>query len=242
MEGNYTQSAKGFFVTGTDTDVGKTIITAALIKASGLLGFRTCGMKPIETGCLREGDIFIPSDGIFIKTIAHMKQTVDHISPCCFEEPLAPLPASEIEGTPVDLEKIRKEYAALSQEYDAVVVEGIGGLLVPIRKDYFILDLARDLGLPVIIVSRPGLGTINHTMLSVNYAMKEGLTVAGIIINYSRPLEGSPAENTNPDVIKKISPVPIIGIFPYLKDLEETTIERAVVKSLNLEILRTYLS
>jgi dethiobiotin synthetase len=241
MEGNYTQSAKGFFVTGTDTDVGKTIITAALIKASGLLGFRTCGMKPIETGCLREGDMFIPSDGIFIKTIAHMEQTVDHISPCCFEEPLAPLSASEIEGTPVDFEKIRKECAALSQKYDVVVVEGIGGLLVPIRKDYFVVDLARDFGLPIIVVSRPGLGTINHTMLSVNYAIKEGLTVAGIIINYSRPPEGSPAENTNPDVIKKISPVPIIGIFPYLKDLEETTIERAVVKSLNLEIIKKYM-
>ena len=198
-------------------------------------------MKPIETGCLREGDAFIPSDGIFIKTIAHMEETVNHISPCCFEEPLAPLPASEIEGTPVDFKKIRKEYAALSQKYDVVIVEGIGGLLVPIRKDYFVLDLARDFGLPVIVVSRPGLGTVNHTMLSVNYAIEEGLAVAGIIINYSRPPEGSPAENTNPDVIKKISPVPIIGIFPYLRDLEETTIEKAVVKSLNLEIIKKYL-
>jgi len=233
--------AKGFFVTGTDTGVGKTIITAALIKASSLLGFRTCGMKPIETGCLREDDTFIPSDGIFIKTVAHMEETVNHISPCCFEEPLAPLPASEIEGTPVDFEKIRKEYAALSQKYDVVIVEGIGGLLVPIRKDYFVLDLARDFGLPVIVVSRPGLGTINHTMLSVNYAIAEGLAVAGIIINYSRPTDGSPAENTNPNVIKKISPVPIIGIFPYLRNLEETTIERTVVKSLNLEIIKKYL-
>ncbi len=168
--------AKGFFVTGTDTGVGKTIITAALIKTSNLLGFRACGMKPIETGCLREGDILIPSDGMLIKTIAHMEETVNHISPCCFEKPLAPLPASEIEGTPVDFEKIRKAYAELSQKYDVVIVEGIGGLLVPIRKDYFVLDLARDFGLPVIVVSRPGLGTINHTMLSVNYAIKEGLS------------------------------------------------------------------
>jgi len=134
-----------------------------------------------------------------------------------------------------------KEYASLSQKYDVVIIEGIGGLLVPIRKDYFVLDLARDFGLPVIVVSKPGLGTINHTMLSVHYAIKEGLSVAGIVINYSRPPEGSLAENTNPDVIKKISPVPIIGIFPYLKDLEETTIEKTVVKSLNLEILRKYL-
>lgn len=233
--------AKGFFVTGTDTGVGKTIITAALIKTSNLLGFRACGMKPIETGCQREGGILIPSDGMLIKTVARMEETVNHISPCRFEKPLAPLPASEIEGISVNFEKIRKAYAELSQKYDVVIVEGIGGLLVPIRKDYFVLDLARDFGLPVIVVSRPGLGTINHTMLSVNYAIKEGLTVAGIIINYSQPPEGTPAEKTNPDVIKEISPVPIIGIFPYLNDLEETTIERAVVKSLNLEIIKKYL-
>jgi dethiobiotin synthetase len=233
--------AKGFFVTGTDTGVGKTIITAALIRACTLLGFRTCGMKPIETGCLREGDRLIPSDGTFIKTIAHMEDAINHITPCCFEKPLAPLPASEIEGTQVDFEKIGKAYAELSQKYDVVIVEGIGGLLVPIRKDYFVFDLARDFRLPLIVVARPGLGTINHTMLSVNYAIREGLTVAGIIINYSKPPERTPAEDTNPEVIKKISQVPIIGVFPYLKDLEETTIERAVVKSLNLEIIKKYL-
>ena len=233
--------AKGFFITGTDTGIGKTVITAALIKTANLLGFRACGMKPIETGCLREGDVLIPSDGMFIKTIAHMGESVNYISPCCFENPLAPLPASEIEGISVNFEKIKKAYAELSQKYDVVIVEGLGGLLVPITGDYFVLDLARDFGLPVIVVSRPGLGTINHTMLTVNYAINAGLFVAGIIINYSLPSEGTSAENTNPEVLKKISPVPIVGIFPHLKDLEETTIERAIVKSLNLELIKRYL-
>ena len=233
--------AKGFFITGTDTGIGKTVITAALIKTANLLGFRACGMKPIETGCLREGDVLIPSDGMFIKTIAHMGESVNYISPCCFENPLAPLPASEIEGISVNFEKIKRAYAELSQKYDVVIVEGLGGLLVPITGDYFVLDLARDFGLPVIVVSRPGLGTINHTMLTVNYAINAGLVVAGIIINYSLPSEGTSAENTNPEVLKKISPVPIVGIFPHLKDLEETTIERAIVKSLNLELIKRYL-
>lgn len=232
---------KGFFITGTDTGVGKTVITAALIKAVHLLGFRTCGMKPIETGCLREGDILVPSDGMFIKTVAHMEETIKHISPCCFESPLAPLPASEIEGISVNLEKIQKAYDDLAKNYDVIIVEGIGGLLVPVLRDYFVLDLARDLKLPVIVVSRSGLGTINHTMLTVNYALKEGLVVAGIIINYSQLPEGTLAENTNPEIIKKISPVPIIGIFPYLKDLESSTLEKAVIKNLNFEILKKYL-
>ncbi len=232
---------KGFFITATDTGVGKTVITAALIKAIGILGLRPCGMKPIETGCIKEGDVLIPSNGMFIKAIAHMEEDIRFISPCCFKSPLAPFPASEIEGISVNLERIKRAYTELSKNYDAVVVEGIGGLLVPIKRDYFVLDLIREFGLPVIVVSRPGLGTINHTMLTVNYAIKEGLEIAGIIINYSRPPEGTLAEATNPEIITQISPVPIIGVFPYLEDMESNTIERAMVKDLNIELIKRYL-
>ncbi len=245
--------AKGFFVTGTDTGVGKTVITAALIKASGLLGLRACGMKPIETGCtksefgVRSSEFgvkkraLIPSDGMFLKEMARLDDSLDLITPICFESPLAPLPASELEGVPVDFGKIQKAYTDLSKKYDAIIVEGIGGLLVPIKRDYFVLDLARDFGLPIIVVSRPGLGTLNHTMLTVNYAIKEGLKVAGIIINYNRPHRDTLAEDSNPEIIKQISPVPIIGVFPYLKDLESSTIEKAVVKNLDIETIKKYL-
>jgi len=245
--------AKGFFVTGTDTGVGKTVITAALIKTIGLLGIRACGMKPIETGCKRSNFKFqisnfkfkdrmlIPSDGMFLKEIAGMDSSIDLIAPICFESPLAPLPASELEGVPVDLGKIQKAYTDLSKNYDAIIVEGIGGLLVPIKRDYFVLDLARDFGLPIIVVSRPGLGTLNHTMLTVNYAIKEGLNVAGIIINYNRPYRDTLAEDSNPEIIKQISTVPLIGVFPYLKDLESSVIEKAVVKNLDLETIKKYL-
>lgn len=244
--------AKGFFVTGTDTGVGKTIITAALIRAAHILGFKACGMKPIETGCKTagsrqeavvssKGKTLIPSDGMFLKKMAGMADPLDLVTPVCFEKSLAPLSASGIEGKPVDLKKIKKAFAYLAGSYDAVIVEGIGGLLVPINKEYFVLDLARDFGLPLIVVSRPGLGTINHTMLTVNYALKEGLNVAGIIMSYTRTQEGDLAEKTNPEVLKQISPVPIIGIFPYLKDLESSAIEKAVIKNLDLELIRTFL-
>jgi dethiobiotin synthetase len=233
--------AKGFFITGTDTGVGKTVVAVAIIKAIGLIGLRACGMKPIETGCIREGDILVPLDGMFIKTIARMEENVKHISPCCFESPLAPLAASEIEGVSVDFDKIKRAYADLKRNYDVVVVEGIGGLLVPIKRGYFVLDLARDFGLPTIVVSRPGLGTLNHTMLTVNYAIKEGLDVAGIIINYNHPPKETLAEETNQEIIKQISKVPIIGVFPYLKDMESATIEKAVVKNLDIEIIKKYL-
>ncbi|OGW37476.1 MAG: dethiobiotin synthase [Nitrospirae bacterium RBG_13_39_12] len=233
--------AKGFFITGTDTGVGKTVVTAAIIKAIGLLGLRACGMKPIETGCIKEGDVLVPLDGMFLKTIARMEENVKHISPYCFESPLAPMAASEVEGVSIDFEKIKRAYTDLKKNYDAVVVEGIGGLLVPIRRDYFVLDLARDFGLPIIVVSRPALGTLNHTMLTVNYAIKEGLNVAGIIINYNCPPKDTLAEDTNPEIIKQISKAPLIGVFPYLTDMESVTIEKAVLKNLDIEILKKYL-
>jgi len=238
--------AKGFFVTGTDTGVGKTIITGALIKAAHILGFKACGMKPIETGCKRKenrdgNDSLIPADGTFLRETTGTDESIDLITPIRFENPLAPLPASEIEDKPIDLDKIKTAYKELSNRYDVIIVEGIGGLLVPIKIGHLVIDLAKDFGLPIIVVSKPGLGTINHTMLTVNCAINNGLDVAGIIINYTRTSEGTLAENTNPEIIRRLSPVPVIGIFPYLKDLESRTIERGLVKSLNLEIIRKHL-
>ena len=245
--------AKGFFITGTDTGVGKTIIATALIMVISRLGFTTGGMKPVESGCTKtrgkgqgargnsEKNILMPHDGMFIKTMAHMEENIGHITPCRFKSPLAPLPASEIEGITVDFEKIRKAFADLSKKYDVVIVEGIGGLLVPITRDYSVIDMAKDFNLPLIVVSRPSLGTINHTMLTVNYAIKEGLRVAGIIINYSQPPENTLAEATNPEIIKRISPVPVIGIFPYLTDMESATIEKTAEETLDIDIVRTFL-
>jgi dethiobiotin synthetase len=246
-------NARGFFITGTDTGVGKTIITAALIKAAKFFGLSACGMKPIETGCLKskfkvkssklkvKEEVLIPSDGMFLRKIAGMNDPIDLVTPIRFQNPLAPFPASEIDGIPVDIDKIKTAYSELSKKYDAIFVEGIGGLLVPIKKDYSVLDLARDFGLPIIIVSRPGLGTINHTMLTVNYAIKEGLPVAGIIINHSQPSKSSLAEETNPEVIRQLSTVPLLGIFPHLDKLDADIIEEAAKKTLDIEIIKNYL-
>ena len=238
--------AKGFFVTGTDTDVGKTIITAALIKAAHFLGFNACGMKPIETGCKRKANregnnSLIPSDGTFLREITGTGESIGLITPIRFENPLAPLPASEIEDKPIDIDKIKAAYKELSSRYDVIIVEGIGGLLVPIKIGHSVIDLAKYFRLPIIVVSKPGLGTINHTMLTVNYAIKEGFDVAGIIINYIRPPESTLAENTNPEIIRRLSPVPVLGIFPYLKDLESRTIGKESLRNLDIEIIRTFL-
>jgi dethiobiotin synthetase len=141
----------------------------------------------------------------------------------------------------IDLDEIILSFSSLSKKYAAMVVEGIGGLMVPIREDYSVIDLAREFRLPLLIVAKPGLGTINHTMLTVRCALDAGLVVAGVIINYSYPPEGSLAEKTNLKLLGRICPVPILGTFPYLKNFDEDKIASAAMKNLDVEALKKYL-
>lgn len=233
--------SKGFFITGTDTGVGKTIIAGAIIRALNSLGTKACGMKPVESGCRSEGGVLVPDDGMFLKHIAHMEEPLTLITPCRLASPLAPLPASEIDRIDVNITEIKKAFTELSGRYEAVVVEGVGGLLVPIRTDYYVIDLAREFGLPLIVVAKPGLGTINHLLLTVKYALKEGLEIAGVIINYSHRPENSLAEETNPGVLARICPVPVIGTFPWLKGMEQDLIEKTAVKNLDLDLIKKHI-
>jgi dethiobiotin synthetase len=233
--------SKGFFIAGTDTGVGKTIMAGVMIKALSFLGHRVGAMKPVESGCGREGEVLVPFDGMFLKQSAHMDEPVRLVTPCCFETPLAPLSASEIDMKEVDTAEIRKAFNVLSANYSAMIVEGIGGLMVPVKKDYYVVDMAKEFGLPLLLVARPGLGTVNHTMLSIRCALNEGLEVAGVIFNYSKPPEESLAEKTNPKLLAQICPVPIICIFPYLSNLDEDSIAMAAIKNLDLEVLKKFL-
>jgi dethiobiotin synthetase len=224
---------KGFFVTGTDTGVGKTIIAGALIRELMASGLRVGAMKPVESGCRRHGGVLIPSDGNFLKDIACMTEDIRHITPYALEAPLAPLAAAELEDVNIEPEVIRQEFHRLVEKYEAMVVEGVGGLLVPIRKDYFVLDMARDLGLPLVVVTRPVLGTINHTLLTVRYAIEEGLEVAGVVINQAAMSSGSLAERTNPEVLGRLLPVPVLGVFPHLAGKSAQALDRAAAGSLD---------
>ncbi len=232
--------SKGFFIVGTDTGVGKTIVAGAMIKALSFLGHHVGAMKPDESGCSREGEVLVPSDGMFLRQTAHMDEPITLVTPCCFESPLAPLAASEIDMKEVDLAEIRRAFKELSAKYSAMIVEGLGGLMVPIKKDHYLVNMASEFGLPLILVARPGLGTINHIMLSVDCALKEGREVAGLIINYSTPPDGGLAEKTNPGLLARICPIPVISVFPYLSSPDEDSIAKAALKNLDLETLKKY--
>jgi dethiobiotin synthetase len=232
---------KGFFITGTDTGVGKTLIAAAFIKTIQFLGKKVCGMKPVESGCGRRGEALIPNDGMFLRQVSHADEPLTLITPCCLESPLAPMAAAQVDGKDIDIPGIGRAFSSLSGRYEVLVVEGIGGLMVPVVRDYYALDLAGEIGLPLIVVARPGLGTINHIMLTVHCALKAGLTVAGIVINYGQPPENSLAEQTNPKLLSQISPVPVMGTFPYLESREEEEITKAALKNFDLKLIRNWL-
>lgn len=227
----------GFFITGTDTGVGKTVVTAAIIKALHAMKVKAAAMKPIETGCRIIDNLPFPSDGMFLKETALMDEDISQITPYCFETPAAPFVASGLEKKDIDTGVIRACFDRLRDRYGTVIVEGIGGIMVPVKRAYFVSDLIKELGLPVIVVCRPSLGTINHTLLTINYALKEGIKVAGVIINFSRPEEETTAELTNRSVIEQFNPAAVLGTLPYLKDLGPGTLEAAALKYLNMDLL-----
>ncbi|MEJ2685178.1 MAG: dethiobiotin synthase [Candidatus Sulfobium sp.] len=235
---DFQELPRGFFVTGTDTGVGKTIIAGAVVEVLKSLGFHTGVMKPVESGCTRRGNSLVPNDAMLLKRITHADDPISDISPSLFESPLAPMAAAEIEKKVVDLGNIKKVFARMSRKYEALVIEGVGGLMVPLKKDYYALDLARDFGFPVIVTARPGLGTINHTLLTVNTAISEGLIVAGVVINYRHPPLNDLAEETNLTLLPRILPASIAGVFPYIGNPDEVSIAKAAVTTLDIGLLR----
>lgn len=204
---NWLPKGKGIFVTGTDTEVGKTHVAGLIIRQLREKGINVGVMKPVATGSR--------NDAIFLKRVAEVNDPLDLINPVFLKKPLAPWIAAGIDGKRIDTSSIWDAYSILKKKYEFIIIEGIGGLLVPITRKVYIIDIAKRFGFPLVIVSRPGLGTINHTLLSVNYARDYGLSVAGFVINYTKPYKRGLAEKTNPDVISRLGRVKLIGVVPY---------------------------
>jgi len=206
---------KGFFIAGTDTGVGKTVIAAGLASLYRRLGMRVGVMKPIESGCKRLEDGLSPQDALFLKKISASPDGLDQIVPYRLEHPVTPSVAAEMEGIEIDLNEVKRIYQQLERNYDLMLVEGVGGLLAPLSKRLTSVDLVRLLGIPMIVVARNTLGTINHTLLTVEHARQCGLTLVGIIVNNCDP-DPDISSETNPGVIKQLSGLPLVGVIPYL--------------------------
>jgi dethiobiotin synthetase len=201
----------GIFITATDTGVGKTHVTAALLTELRRRGISAAAFKPIACGTGGRQDA-----KIYAAIMKH-EQPLDVINPIYLRHPLAPSVAAKLERKPVDLRKILRTYQQLAASYDVVLVEGAGGLLVPIRENYFVAHLAKALKLPLLIVARLGLGTINHTLLTVHQARAHQLKIAGLVLNDTAGGRHGLAEKTNIRVLPALCKVPLLGVMSHGK-------------------------
>ncbi|MFH2011501.1 MAG: dethiobiotin synthase [Pseudomonadota bacterium] len=225
---------KGIFITGTDTEVGKTVVAAGLAGALKSKGIDVGVMKPIATGVVRTPDELISTDVQFLVKSIECNDETELINPITLETPLSPLVASRLEKCEIELDKISDAYSTLSQRHDFIVVEGIGGILVPIKENYFVSDMIKDLDIPIIIVARPGLGTINHTILTIREAQHMGIEVRGFIINGMDEKNAGIAERTNPEVIKQVSHQILLGILPFDPKINIFSLEMGDIIELTL--------
>lgn len=208
----------GIFITGTDTNVGKTVVSAGLALALRARGLKVGVMKPIATGCDGTPQRLISYDAVYLWEAAE-NEFPALTSPSRFRNPLAPHVAASIEKKEVDIKSIHRAYRELQKHYDFIIVEGVGGMLVPLTKDYFVANLIREFQLPMIIVSHINLGTINHTLLTVDAALIRGFDIKGIIFNRVPTANVSLAELTNPKVIHELTGIPILGSLPNIEGL-----------------------
>ncbi|MFH1287200.1 MAG: dethiobiotin synthase [bacterium] len=205
----------GVFITGTDTDVGKTIVSAALAFGLKKKAVNIGVMKPIACGGVKIGNRFVSEDAIILKKTVDADDPIELINPVCFKNPIAPYPASLLENKKVDFKKIRLSYKKLINKYDFLLVEGIGGVLVPIKKKYFVIDLIKELNLPVIVVCRSNIGTINHTLLTVNALQLKGIKILCLVFNKTSLSAEDSSEKSNPDIINKLTGIPVVK-FPFI--------------------------
>jgi dethiobiotin synthetase len=211
--------AKGIFITGTDTGIGKTIVSAGLSLALKARGIKVGVMKPVATGCLGENGKLYSSDAVYLFEAAE-NEYAPLTSPVRFRNPIAPSIASIYEQKAVRLDLIRRAYKELCSHYDFVIVEGIGGILVPLKKNYLVANMIREMELPVLIVSHVSLGAINHTLLTVDAALMRGFLIKGIIFNRAPLVNYSLAELTNPRVIHELTGIPVLGTLPEMENVD----------------------
>lgn len=173
----------GFFVTGTDTGVGKTLVACALLHGFVRKGRRAVGMKPVATGALRDAGRLISDDAARLRAAGNVEAPLAIVNPYCFERPIAPHLAAAQAGVDIKLATIVHAYAQLAAMADVVVVEGIGGFCVPLNRDFDASDLAHRLALPMILVVGMRLGCLNHALLTARAIRERGLTLTGWIAN-----------------------------------------------------------
>jgi len=207
---------KSIFVTGTDTSVGKTFICAHLLKYLREKGIAAGYQKWVSTG-----DAGIPADLAYCMKFAGLKLDptfLDDYTPFRFRFPASPHLAAETEGRTVQPEIIQDKFFKLAQRFEVLIIEGAGGLLVPLRRDILLADLLVQIGLPVLLVARSGLGTLNHTLLSLEALRNRKIPVLGVVFSDETDHEDETLVNDNMKTIKEIGDTTVFGRMPWIQE------------------------
>jgi dethiobiotin synthetase len=204
------------FVIGTDTSVGKTLVSCALLQAFAAQNMRVAGMKPVASGCRREGRMLVSEDAEMLLAAGNVPVSIKQINPYAFEPALAPHLAAAMAGTEITLPPILAAFEKLQVQVDLVVVEGVGGFRVPLNDREDTADLARALCLPVVLVVGMRLGCLNHALLTVEAIQQRGLELAGWVANCIDP--EMVALKDNLAALNTRLPTACLGVIPYLKN------------------------
>jgi len=221
-----TLKQRSIFVTGTDTGVGKTLAALALGLLFQKRGYDVGYMKPVQCG---------GNDSELLKMHLDLKEDIRKINPYFAREPLSPNVAFARQKIKVNLKKIMDTFESLRKRHDILIVEGAGGLLVPIQKNYCVIDLMKEMGSDVVVVARLGLGTINHCLLTVRQIKEAGLNLKGVLFTQTGPEPLGIAEQTNPDIVRILGDVPILGKIPYLKNMSPPEIINQCRDAVNID-------
>jgi len=204
---------RGVFVTGTGTEVGKTVVAAAIARTAAGPGRRVAVFKPAVSGLDDRATSSVPPDHELLRLAARSDQSDDEIAPYRYGPPVSPHLGAELAGEEISPERLLEAARAAAEGADFVVCEGVGGLLVPLRHDYLVRDFAADLGLPLVVVAPPALGTINHTLLTIEAARAVGLEVSAVVLT---PWPGEPTavERSNRGTIQELGGVAVEALPP----------------------------
>ncbi|WP_431801405.1 dethiobiotin synthase [Halobacillus andaensis] len=224
---------QGIFVTGTDTGIGKTFVAAGIAAALSKKGVDVGVFKPMLSGDKREDP---QSDTMILKSMSGDPSPPSDITPFQFDEPLAPYLAAKRQNISVKQSDVINTWNHIKHRHSFNIVEGAGGIAVPYGEDFLVSDIMKDINLPVLVVARPNLGTVNHTFLIVDYARRCGLNVIGVVINGFNSTKSEVAEHTNPELIEQFCKVPVLGIIPHTEKKDKKTIVELFQSIINLSL------